>query len=96
MNLARYPGHDFEAALGTGGRNERRCPDESNDIFFPEEGEPVRLPFRPGRWTVEKIKTILEKSGVEKQIVMRVPPRENGRRTTARRAGRSTLSFRSV
>jgi len=67
MNLARYPGHDFEALWepveGTNG-----VAPMSQIIFFPEEGEPVRLPFRPGRWTVEKIKTILEKSGVE-QIV---------------------------
>jgi hypothetical protein len=34
-------------------------------IFFPNEGEPVRLPFKTGKWTVDKIKDILEKAGVE-------------------------------
>ncbi len=37
----------------------------SQIIFFPKEGEPVRLPFKVGKWTVEKINAILAKSDVE-------------------------------
>jgi hypothetical protein len=34
-------------------------------VFISDDGKALRLPFRPGRWTAERIKTVLEKSGVK-------------------------------
>jgi len=34
-------------------------------VFISDDGKTLRLPFRPGRWTVEPIKAILEKGGVK-------------------------------
>jgi hypothetical protein len=62
--LGKYPGHDFELLWEPVEGADGFAP-MSQLIFFPKEGETVRLPFRPGKWTVEKIKTVLEKSDVE-------------------------------
>jgi hypothetical protein len=60
----KHPGHDFEMLWEPVEGADGFAP-MSQMIFFPKEGEPVRLPFKVGKWTVEKIKTILDKSDVE-------------------------------
>src|SRR5258708_4017020 len=67
--LGKHPGHDFEILweLVPDPENpgNRRCTPVSQLVFISDDGKAVRLPFRPGRWTAERIKTVLEKSGVK-------------------------------
>ena len=67
--LGKHPGHDFEILweLVPDPENpgNRRCAPMSQLVFISDDGKALRLPFRPGRWTAERIKTVLEKSGVK-------------------------------
>lgn len=62
--VGKHPGHDF-AMLWEPVEGKEGLAPMSQLIFFPAEGEPVRLPFKTGKWTVDKVKDILEKAGVE-------------------------------
>ena len=62
--LGKHPGHDFEMLWEPVEGVDGFAP-MSQIFFFPKEGEPVRLPFKVGKWTVEKINAILAKSDVE-------------------------------
>jgi len=62
--IGKHPGHDF-AMLWEPVEGKEGLAPMSQLIFFPNEGEPVRLPFKTGKWTVDKVKDILEKAGVE-------------------------------
>lgn len=70
--LGKHPGHDFEMLWEPVEGKDGLAP-MSQLIFIPKEGEPVRLPFRPGKWTVDKIKTILDKEEVEAVTVVAYP-----------------------
>ena len=66
--LGKAPGHDVEILweLGSDPANpaQRGITPLSQLVFISKEGKTVPLPFRPGRWTPEKIKEILKEKGV--------------------------------
>jgi hypothetical protein len=74
--LGKHPGHDFEILweLVPDPENpgNRRCTPVSQLVFISDDGKALRLPFRPGRWTVERIKAVLEKSGVKGDHIVAV------------------------
>jgi len=73
--LGKHPGHDFEILWelvpDPESPGNRRCAPMSQLVFISKDGKTLRLPFRRGRWTVERIRDILKKSGVTgEQIVV--------------------------
>ena len=67
--LGKHPGHDFEILWelipDPENPGNRKCAPMSQLVFISDDGKALRLPFRPGRWIAERIKTVLEKSGVK-------------------------------
>src|ERR1700730_14086143 len=66
--LGKHPGHDFEilwewvpdpANPGT-----YACAPLSQLVFISKDGKSTQLPFRHGRWTVDRIQEILKARGV--------------------------------
>jgi len=74
--LGKHPGHDFEILWellpDPENPGNRRCTPVSQLVFISDDGKAVRLPFRPGRWTAERIKAVLEKSGVKGDHIVAV------------------------
>jgi hypothetical protein len=74
--LGKHPGHDFEILweLVPDPENpgKRGCTPMSQLVFISDDGKTLRLPFRPGRWTVERIKAVLERSGVKGDHIVAV------------------------
>jgi Protein of unknown function (DUF2934) len=74
--LGKQPGHDFEILWelvpDPENAGNRRCIPVSQLVFISDDNKTLRLPFRPGRWTAERIKAILEKSGVKGDQIVAV------------------------
>jgi hypothetical protein len=66
--LGKHPGHDFEIlwelAPDPANRGNLGCAPMSQLVFISKDGKTLRLPFRPGKWTVERIREILKQKGV--------------------------------
>jgi len=64
----KHPGHDFEILWelvdDPANPEGHRCTPLSQLVFIRRDGKSLSLPFRPGRWTVEKIREILKEKGV--------------------------------
>jgi hypothetical protein len=73
--LGKHPGHDFEILWELVRDPEdpgiRRCAPLSQLVFISNNGKTLRLPFRPGKWTAERIREILKQHEVTgEQIVV--------------------------
>ncbi len=72
--LGKAPGHDVEILweLGSDPANpaQRGITPLSQLVFISKEGKTVPLPFRPGRWTPEKIKEILKEKDVAADVIL--------------------------
>lgn len=66
--LGKHPGHDFEILWelvpDPASPGNRRCAPVSQLVFISNDGKTLRLPFRRGTWTVERIREILKQSGI--------------------------------
>lgn len=64
----KHPGHDFEIlwelVRDPANPTEHKCTPLSQLVFISKEGKTLSLPFRPGRWTPERIREILKEKGV--------------------------------
>jgi hypothetical protein len=74
--LGKHPGHDFEILweLVPDPENPGKhgCTPMSQLVFISDDGKTLRLPFRPGKWTADRIKAVLEKSGVKGDHIVAV------------------------
>jgi hypothetical protein len=68
--LGRHPGHDFEILWEMVG--DHACAPLSQLVFISNDGKSTQLPFRPGRWTVERIQEILRVRGVTADHIVAV------------------------
>ncbi len=66
--LGKHPGHDFEILWelipDPATSTNHRCAPMTQLVFISKDGKTLRLPFRSGRWTVERIREILKQSGI--------------------------------
>lgn len=73
--LGKYPGHDFEILWelvpDQANPGKRTCAPMSQLVFMSKDGGRIlRLPFRLGKWTVERVRKIAKAQGVTgEQIV---------------------------
>jgi hypothetical protein len=58
----KHPGHDFELLWEW--KSKDGCAPMSQMVFLARDGNTLHLPFRAGRWTVERIKELLKDRGV--------------------------------
>ena len=74
--LGKHPGHDFEILWelvpDPADPSQRKCTPVSQLVFISNDGKSVRLPFRPGRWTPDKIREILHDKGVNSDHIVAV------------------------
>jgi hypothetical protein len=73
--LGKHPGHDFEILWelvpDPDSPGHRRCAPMSQFVFIAKDGKTLRLPFRPGKWSSERIRDLLkEKEVTGEQIVV--------------------------
>lgn len=75
--LGQYPGHDFEILWelipDPANPSVRKCAPMSQLVFISKDGgKAYCLPFLPGKWTAEKIRTILKAQGVTGEQIIAV------------------------
>jgi hypothetical protein len=75
--LGRYPGHDFEILWelvpDPANPSARKCAPMSQLVFISKDGgKTLPLPFRPGKWTIGKIRELLKANGVTGEEIVAI------------------------